>query len=163
MNDDNSPKKTLVEAGTELTGTLKSTCPVVVNGTIDGEFTAPQLTITSTGAVLGTIKVDKLQSDGTLSGNIDADDVYLAGTVKSNTVIKAKALEVKLAADRGKLEVTFGECNLEIGDDPGTDVETQNNSYKPFPRPESDSTLWNRPASVPPSNGASDSMPPPGE
>ncbi len=164
LNDNNAPKKTLVEEGTELTGTLKSTCPVVVNGTIDGEFSAPELTITESGAVLGSIKVDKLKSDGTLSGDIDADDVYLAGTVKSNTVIRAKALEVKLASE-GKLEVTFGECNLEVGDEPTTsDSEAPAESApKPFPRPNGGG-LWNKPAqSEPPMNGASDSIPPPAE
>jgi cytoskeletal protein CcmA (bactofilin family) len=119
MPNDVKPKQTLVEEGTELTGTLRSTCPVVVNGTIDGEFVAPELTVTSAGAVLGTIQVEKLQSDGTLSGNIDAKDVYLAGTVKPSTVIKARTMEVKLGAESGKkLEVMFGECALEVGDEP---------------------------------------------
>jgi cytoskeletal protein CcmA (bactofilin family) len=119
MPNDDQPKQTLVEEGTELTGTLRSTCPVVVNGTIDGEFVAPQLTVTQKGAVLGTIKVDKLQSDGTLSGNIEASDVYLAGVVKPSTVIKARTMEVKLGAGSGKkLEVMFGECALEVGDEP---------------------------------------------
>jgi cytoskeletal protein CcmA (bactofilin family) len=119
MPNDVKPKQTLVEEGTELTGTLRSTCPVVVNGTIDGEFEAPELTVTRAGAVLGTIKVEKLQSDGTLSGNIDAKDVYLAGIVKPSTVIKARTMEVKLGAESGrKLEVMFGECAIEVGDEP---------------------------------------------
>ncbi len=169
LNDNNSAKKTLVEEGTELTGTLKSTCPVVVNGTVDGEFSAPELTITESGAVLGSIKVDKLRSDGTLSGDIDADDVYLSGVVKSNTVIRAAALEVKLASDNGKLEVTFGECNLEVGDEPDASDDDDDEDVAPkggvFPRP-AGGGLWNKPAarnSEPPTNGVSDSMPPPGE
>ena len=113
-----STKQTLVEEGTELKGTLKSTCQVVVNGTIDGQIEAPALTISQTGAVLGIVKVAKLRSEGTLAGSIDADDVYLSGTVRSNTMIRASKLEVKLTQDRGKLEVTFGECLLDVGDDP---------------------------------------------
>jgi len=111
-------KQTLVEEGTELKGTLKSTCQVVVNGTIDGQIEAPALTITATGAVLGRVKAEKLRSEGTLAGEIDAEDVYLAGTVRSNTMIRASKLEVKLAPERGKLEVTFGECLIEVGEDP---------------------------------------------
>jgi cytoskeletal protein CcmA (bactofilin family) len=111
-------KQTLVEEGTELKGTLKSSCQVVVNGTIDGQIEAPSLTITETGTVLGSVKAQKLRSEGTLAGDIDADDVYLAGTVGSNTVIRAKRLEVKLAPERGKLAVTFGECIMDVGEDP---------------------------------------------
>ncbi len=114
-----TPKQTLVEEGTEFKGTLKSSCPVVVNGTIDGEVDAPEITITRSGAVLGTIKAKKVKSQGTLSGNVDAGDVFLAGSVRSNTVIRAKSLEVRLgSSEKGSLEVTFGECNLEVGDPP---------------------------------------------
>jgi hypothetical protein len=36
--------------------------------------------------------------------------------VRSNTVIKAKSLEVKLGSvEKGQLEVTFGDCNIEVG------------------------------------------------
>ncbi len=120
-----TPKQTLVEEGTEFKGTMKSSCPVVVNGTIDGEVDAPEITITRSGAVLGAIKAKKLRSQGTLSGSVDAGDVFLSGSVRSNTVIKAKSLEVKLGSERGQLEVTFGECTLEIGDGQRDD-ETSN-------------------------------------
>lgn len=118
-SESKAPKQTLVEEGTEFKGTMKSSCAVVVNGTIDGEVDAPEITITRSGAVLGAIKAKKVRSQGTLSGNVDAGDVFLAGSVRSNTVIKAKSLEVKLgSSDKGQLEVTFGECNLEVGEPP---------------------------------------------
>jgi len=122
MPSESKTKQTLVEEGTEFKGTLKSSCPVVVSGTIDGEVDAPEITITRSGAVLGAIKAKKVRSQGTLSGNVDAGDVFLAGSVRSNTVIKAKSLEVKLgSSDKGQLEVTFGECNLEVGEAPKDD------------------------------------------
>lgn len=111
-------KQTLVEEGTELKGTLKSSCQVVVNGSIDGQIEAPSLMIAETGTVLGTVRAAKLRSEGTLAGDIDAEDVYLSGVVRSNTMIRARRLEVKLQPERGKLEVTFGECLLEVGEDP---------------------------------------------
>jgi cytoskeletal protein CcmA (bactofilin family) len=106
----------LVDEGTELKGNIKSSCAVVVNGTVDGEIDAPEITITKSGSVLGSIKAKKLRSQGTLSGNVEADDVFLSGSIRSNTVIKAKSLEAKLGSERGQLEVTFGECKLEVGD-----------------------------------------------
>lgn len=104
-------KQTFIDEGSVFKGTLKSSCPVIVNGTIDGELTAPELTIARTGTALGVIKATTLRSYGMLAGNVDAGDVYLFGAVRSNTVIKARTLEVKIgSSDRGQLEVIFGEC-----------------------------------------------------
>ncbi len=123
-------KQTLIEQGTEFKGTMKSTCPVVVNGRIEGELSAPELDVTATGTVKGNIKADRLSSRGALSGNIDAGDLFLSGSVGSKTVIKAKNLEVKLAPDQGRMELTFGECTLDIGDEP-TKERRDSSSTKP--------------------------------
>jgi cytoskeletal protein CcmA (bactofilin family) len=142
-------KQTLVEEGTELKGTLKSSCQVVVNGKIDGQIEAPALTITTSGAVLGTVRAQKLRSEGTLAGDIDADDVYLSGTVKSNTMIRAKKLEVKLGADRGKLEVSFGECMVEVGEDPARAAEAKPSAVveqKPAAMSAAAEPRWSEPA-----------------
>jgi cytoskeletal protein CcmA (bactofilin family) len=111
-------KQTLIEQGTEFKGIMKSTCPVVVNGRVEGELSAPDLEVTSTGTVRGNIKAERLSSRGTLSGNIDAGDLFLSGSVGSKTVIKAKNLEVKLAPEQGRMELTIGECTLDVGDEP---------------------------------------------
>lgn len=111
-------KQTLIEQGTEFKGTMTSTCPVMVNGKVEGELTAPELDVTATGTVRGNIKAERLSSRGTLSGNIDAGDLFLSGSVGSKTVIKAKNLEVKLAPDQGRMELTIGECTLDVGDEP---------------------------------------------
>lgn len=111
-----TPKQTLVEEGTEFKGTLKSSCPVVINGTIDGEVDAPEITVARAGTVAGSLKAAKVRSQGTLSGKIEATDVYLSGVVRSNTSIKAKRLEVKLGSESAQIEVNFGECSLEVGE-----------------------------------------------
>jgi hypothetical protein len=36
--------------------------------------------------------------------------------VKDQTVIRAKSLEVKLQPASGKMQVTFGECALDVGE-----------------------------------------------
>jgi cytoskeletal protein CcmA (bactofilin family) len=122
-------KQTLIEQGTEFKGTMKSSCPVVVNGKVEGELSAPELDVTSTGIVRGNIKAEKLSSRGSLSGNIDAGDLFLSGSVGSKTVIKAKNLEVKLAPDQGRMELTIGECTLDVGDEPSK--ERRDSSMKP--------------------------------
>ena len=111
-------KHTLVEQGTEFKGTMKSSCPVVVNGRIEGELTAPELEVTVSGTVQGNIKAERLSSRGVLSGNVDAGDLFLSGAIGSKTVIRAKNLEVKLTPEQGRMELTIGECTLDVGDEP---------------------------------------------
>jgi cytoskeletal protein CcmA (bactofilin family) len=110
-------RRTLVEEGTQFKGAISSDCPIEVRGRIEGEVTAPALSIATSGAVHGHVKVGEIRSEGELAGEFDADVVQLSGTVKDNTVIRAKSLEVKLAPPGGKMQVVFGECELEVGGD----------------------------------------------
>jgi cytoskeletal protein CcmA (bactofilin family) len=110
-----SGRKTLVEEGTQFKGSLSSDCPIEVKGRVEGDLTAPALAVSASGAVHGKIKVGEMHSQGELAGEFDADVVQLSGTVKDNTVIRAKSLEVKLAPANGKMQVIFGECELEVG------------------------------------------------
>lgn len=111
-------KRTLVEEGTTFKGSLSSTCPILVKGAIEGDLEAPSLTVAQTGSVSGKVKAGELKSEGQLSGEFDVDKVQLSGAVRDNTVIRAKALEVKLAVTGAKMQVVFGECELEVGDQP---------------------------------------------
>jgi cytoskeletal protein CcmA (bactofilin family) len=115
---DTSEKQTLVEEGTEFTGTMKAKCKVVIRGSVEGELHAPSVNITRTGVMTGNVVAQTVESSGVLSGRVDADEISLAGEVRSSTVIRAKTLEVKLASEKGKLEVTFGDCVLDVGDMP---------------------------------------------
>jgi cytoskeletal protein CcmA (bactofilin family) len=105
-------KQTVIEEGTEFKGNLKSSCTIVVNGLVEGELDAPEVTITRTGSVMGVVRAKKVRSEGTLSGRVEAAEVYLSGGVRSDTVLKTKKLEVKLGSDDAQLEVKFGECML---------------------------------------------------
>jgi cytoskeletal protein CcmA (bactofilin family) len=122
MNDLKNPgateKRTLVEEGTTFKGSLTSTCPILVKGTISGDLEAPSLTVAASGSVSGKVKAGELKSEGELSGEFDVDKVVLSGTVKDNTVIRAKALEVKLAVTGTKMQVVFGDVQLDVGEAP---------------------------------------------
>ena len=72
--------------------------------------------------MVGNVKAQSIRSEGVLAGRVDAEDVQLSGTVRSDTVIRARTLEIKLQRTREKLEVTFGECILDVGDDPGAEA-----------------------------------------
>lgn len=147
----NSDRKTLVEEGTQFKGSLSSNCPIEVKGRIEGDVTAPALSVALGGAVHGKVKVGEIRSQGELAGEFDADTVVLSGTIKDNTVIRAKSLEVKLASANSKMQVIFGECELEVGgEQPAAEV-----AARPSERPK---TMSVRPKteSVPPpdANGA---------
>jgi len=111
-------KVTVVEEGTEFRGTLTSSCPVDVRGRVEGELATPTLTVSASGAVHGRAKVGEVRSLGEISGEFDAERVELAGVVRDNTVIRARSLDVKLASERGKLQIIFGECELSVGEEP---------------------------------------------
>jgi cytoskeletal protein CcmA (bactofilin family) len=123
-------KQTLIEDDTEFKGKLSSKCPVVVKGSVDGEIAGPSLHVSSTGSVTGHVKVTELRSEGTIGGEFDAENIHLAGTVKSNTVIRARSLEVKLAPQNGRLQVTFGECELSVGEVPSKEAAVSTASSK---------------------------------
>jgi cytoskeletal protein CcmA (bactofilin family) len=119
MNDPKAPppapgssptivKRTLVEDGTHFKGSLTSTCPIVVQGSIEGNVEGPSLTVSATGSVSGTITTGDLKSAGRIAGEFDVDTAQLAGSVASDTVIRAASLDVKLAVETGKLQLTFG-------------------------------------------------------
>jgi len=146
MNDQKNPgateKRTLVEEGTTFKGSLTSTCPILVKGQINGDLEAPSLTVATTGLVSGKVKAGELKSEGELSGEFDVEKVQLSGAVKDSTVIRAKTLEVKLAVTGSKMQVVFGEVQLDIGDAPSREKlenkgsGSENGKSVPPPAPE---------------------------
>jgi cytoskeletal protein CcmA (bactofilin family) len=111
------PKQTLVDVGTELTGTIKSNVPIVVMGKVEGEVSGPTIRVVAGGSIAGKIKVGDLTSEGEVAGDIEAETVTLSGRVKDKTVIRARTMQVSLASEKG-MQVVFGDCELAIGDEP---------------------------------------------
>ncbi len=119
---DNS-KQTIIESGTEFDGSIKSQCSITLSGKVKGQVSAPALTVTPSGSVHGQVKVSQLKAQGEVSGEIEAEAVELSGRVSDQTVIRAKTLEVMLTQPQGGLQVTFGNCELNIGDKPARAAE----------------------------------------
>jgi len=111
-------KQTVIESGTQIDGTIKSERPIVLSGNITGKITAPSLEITKEGTVNGTVTVSQFSCKGEVGGEVIAESVELAGRVSDSTVIKSKTLDVKLAQGEGGVQVTFGNCELQVGDLP---------------------------------------------
>lgn len=111
-------KRTVIEKGTEVDGTIKSERPIVLSGNMKGQVTAPSLDVTASGKLQGTVKVSQFSCKGEVAGEVVAESVELSGRVCDATVIRAKTLDVKLAQSEGGVEVSFGNCELQIGDLP---------------------------------------------
>lgn len=111
-------KRTIIENGTEIDGAIKSERSIVLSGSVKGQITAPSLEVTQDGKVNGTIKVSKFSCKGEVGGEVFAEAVELSGRVCDSTVIRSKTLDVKLAQNEGAVEVTFGNCELQVGDLP---------------------------------------------
>jgi hypothetical protein len=101
---------------------MKSSCPIVVMGKIEGDVAGPSIHVTTSGVVAGVVKVTELRSDGEVAGEVNADTVTLAGRVRDNTVIRARTLEVSLSRQSGQMEVVFGQCELSVGDAPNKEA-----------------------------------------
>jgi cytoskeletal protein CcmA (bactofilin family) len=118
MSEAKESKKTLIEEGTELKGTLTSTCPIVVQGRVEGELTGPSVEVADTGVLSGKAKVTELRSRGEIAGEFDAKVVELSGRVRDKTIIRAESLEVSLRRSEGRIQMVFGDCELAVGDAP---------------------------------------------
>jgi cytoskeletal protein CcmA (bactofilin family) len=111
MNDPKNPalqKRTLVEEGTGFKGSMTSTCPIVVQGSVEGDVEGPSVTVSATGSLSGKIQTGSLKSDGKIAGDFEVETAQLAGAVATNTVIRAQSLDLKLTVPEGKLELRFG-------------------------------------------------------
>jgi cytoskeletal protein CcmA (bactofilin family) len=133
MSDQNGqPKRTVVEEGTALRGSLASNGQVLVMGRVDGEVSGVAVEITETGAVSGRVKTPALRSRGELRGEIEAEDVELSGHVLDDTVIRAQAIAVVIPGPGGPT-MLFGDCELEIGEAPQNNYVASDPPPKPRP------------------------------
>ncbi|HVH40949.1 MAG TPA: polymer-forming cytoskeletal protein [Labilithrix sp.] len=118
MNDPKNPntsstqKRTLIEEGTRFKGSLSSTCPIVVQGSVEGDVDGPAVTVSATGTVSGVVVAGSLKSEGKIAGDFDVETAQLAGTVEKDTVIRATSLDLKLTVASGKAQLTFGPPRL---------------------------------------------------
>jgi predicted acyltransferase (DUF342 family) len=108
-------KETVIAKGTQFDGAIKSDCGVTLAGKLKGEISAPSLKVEASGAVDGRVEVTNLQSEGEVTGQIIAENVSLSGRVGNKTVILAGTLEVKISEPNEGLQVSFGDCELQVG------------------------------------------------
>jgi hypothetical protein len=101
---------TLVEDGTKIKGSLSSSVPILVQGTVEGDVDSPAVTISATGSVNGMVLAKSLSSAGKIAGDFDVERATVAGSVAAKTVIRAQEMDLKLDVKDAnkKIELRFG-------------------------------------------------------
>ena len=145
-------KKTLIEEGTELKGTLTSTCPIVVHGARRGRDDRPVGRGHRERRAVRQGQGDRAALARRAGGRVRRRQVVeLSGRVRDKTIIRAQSLEVSLKRDEGRIEMVFGDCELAVGDAPDKAKAIANamsNGHKKAKKP--DEPAPTPPAETPP-------------
>jgi cytoskeletal protein CcmA (bactofilin family) len=111
MTDSTFPEPTtVVQEGTRFRGDFTSSCPIVVNGQIEGVVKAPAVTVNNSGTVQGNVEAKTIACRGTVAGVLEADTIELSGTIARNTIIRAQKLKLNIESTSGRIELAFGQA-----------------------------------------------------
>ena len=95
---ENSKSSLMVGEGVTITGTIKASNKVTVQGTIDGDIECNSITISKSGNVKGKIKTDTITVEGKAEGEINADDVL---NIKSQGHVSGKVFYGEIQIEEG--------------------------------------------------------------
>lgn len=96
MNDQANPQS-LISSEVEVTGTIKTSGSIRIDGKLDGELhAAGDVVIGKSAAIKGNLIVNSIAVEGSIQGNIIAKDkIALKATARLLGDIKAKRLSVE--------------------------------------------------------------------
>ncbi len=94
---DQTPPKSILSAELEITGTIKTSGSVQIDGRVEGEVISQgDVILGKSGSVKGNLNVNSISVAGTIQGNITAKDrIELKSTARLMGDIKAKRLAVE--------------------------------------------------------------------
>jgi cytoskeletal protein CcmA (bactofilin family) len=94
---DNNSAQSLISSDVEITGTIRSTGSVRVDGKLDGEINCGgDAVIGKTATIKGNLAVNSAIVEGTIHGNITAKDrIELKSSARVTGDIKSKRLSVE--------------------------------------------------------------------
>ncbi len=90
--------KSVISADMEITGDIRSTGEIELNGKILGDVSCLTLTIGREARVEGKIVAESVQVDGTLDGHIRGETVALAKTAHVTGEILHRSLQIEAGA-----------------------------------------------------------------
>lgn len=95
--DSNNTPDTVISSEVEITGTIKSSGSVRIDGKLDGELhCSGDAVIGKSAQIKGNLNVNSVSIEGTLEGNVVAKDrIAMKSSARVNGDIKAKRLSVE--------------------------------------------------------------------
>lgn len=82
----------------QITGALRSSGQIQVDGIVNGDITAPSITIGRTGTVIGKLVAAQIHVCGTVHGELDGDMISLADSARVYAQISHAGLSVAKGA-----------------------------------------------------------------
>ena len=94
---ENSAPQSVIAADVEITGTIKSTGSVRIDGKLEGELNCTgDAVIDKSATIKGNINVSSATIEGTISGNVTAKDrIEMKSSARVTGDIRAKRLSVE--------------------------------------------------------------------
>ena len=95
--DTNATAKTIIAEDVEITGSIKTSSPIRIDGKLNGDLTCGGHAVIGASAhVKGNISVESVSVEGHVTGNITARDrIELKASTNLNGDIRAKRLTVE--------------------------------------------------------------------
>lgn len=117
MNEtDNSTAVNLISQGTEITGDIKSTGDIRIDGVLNGNLvTKGKVVIGPTGRVKGEVECKNSEVSGVIDGKISVSQLL---NLKVSSKISGTIVTNKLSIEPGALFT--GNCSMKDGENGGT-------------------------------------------
>jgi cytoskeletal protein CcmA (bactofilin family) len=120
MNEtDNSTAVNLISQGTEITGDIKSTGDIRIDGILNGNLiTKGKVVIGPTGRIKGEVECKNSEVSGVIDGKISVSQLL---NLKVSSKISGTIITNKLSIEPGALFT--GNCSMKDGENGGTPVK----------------------------------------
>jgi len=82
----------------QITGALRSSGEIQVDGIVNGDITAPCITIGQSGTVIGRLVAGEIQVWGTVHGELDGDRITLGRSARVYAQLRHAGLTVEEGA-----------------------------------------------------------------
>jgi len=116
IETDNGTAVNLISQGTEITGDIKSTCDVRIDGVLNGNMaTKGKVVIGPTGRVKGEVECKNSEVAGVIDGKITVTQLL---NLKASSKITGTIITNKLSIEPGA--VFTGNCAMKEGENGGT-------------------------------------------
>jgi cytoskeletal protein CcmA (bactofilin family) len=116
IETDNGAAVNLISQGTEITGDIKSTGDIRVDGVLNGNMiTKGKVVIGPTGKIKGEVECKNSEVSGMVDGKISVSQLL---NLKATSKINGTIITNKLSIEPGA--VFTGNCSMKEGDNGGT-------------------------------------------